>query len=107
MQPVSAIRRPNRLQRWRADSGLSQRRIATCSDEWREPGALRQRLHYCIYVYTIKMDISFDSAKSEENLLARGIPFELAAEFEWDGALIAEDLRKDYGERRFQALGLF
>jgi len=35
----------------------------------------------------------------------RGVPFELAAEFAWDGALV-EDLRKDYGERRFQALGL-
>ena len=52
------------------------------------------------------MDISFDSAKSEKNLLARGISFELAAEFEWDSALIVEDLRKHYGERRFQALGL-
>ena len=45
------------------------------------------------------MDISLDSAKSEKNLLARSISFELAAEFEWDGALIAEDLRKDNGER--------
>jgi uncharacterized DUF497 family protein len=26
------------------------------------------------------MDISFDSAKSEKNLLARGVSFELAAE---------------------------
>ena len=52
------------------------------------------------------MDISFDSAKSEKNVLVRGVPFELAAEFAWDGALIVEDLRKDYGERRFQALGL-
>jgi uncharacterized protein len=52
------------------------------------------------------MDISFDSAKSERNLLARGISFELAAGFEWDSALIVEDIRKDYGERRFQALGL-
>jgi uncharacterized DUF497 family protein len=50
--------------------------------------------------------ISFDSAKSEKNVLARGIPFELAAEFAWDSALIVEDLRKNYGERRFQALGL-
>ena len=52
------------------------------------------------------MDISFDSAKSEKNVLARGVPFDLAAQFAWDGALIVEDLRKDYGERRFQALGL-
>jgi uncharacterized DUF497 family protein len=34
----------------------------------------------------------------------RGVPFELAAEFAWDSALMVEDLRKDYGERRFQAL---
>ena len=52
------------------------------------------------------VDISFDSGKSEKNLLARGISFELATEFEWDSALIVEDIRKDYGERRFQALGL-
>jgi uncharacterized DUF497 family protein len=52
------------------------------------------------------MDISFDSAKSEKNVLVRGISFELAAGFEWVGALIVEDLRKDYCERRFQALGL-
>jgi uncharacterized DUF497 family protein len=52
------------------------------------------------------MHISFDSAKSAKNLLARGISFELAAEFEWDSALLVEDLRKDYGERRFQALPL-
>jgi uncharacterized protein len=52
------------------------------------------------------MDISFDSAKSEKNVLVRGISFELAAGFEWDSALLVEDLRKDYGERRFQALGL-
>jgi hypothetical protein len=39
-------------------------------------------------------------------VLVRGISFELAARFEWVGARIVEDLRKDYGERRFQALGL-
>ena len=37
---------------------------------------------------------------------ARGISFERAATFEWDTALIAEDTRRDYGERRFQALGV-
>jgi uncharacterized protein len=52
------------------------------------------------------VNISFDAAKSEKNVLARGIPFERAVEFAWDSALIIEDLRKDYGERRFQALGL-
>ena len=52
------------------------------------------------------MDVSFDSAKSERNLRERGISFELSAGFEWVSALIVEDLRRDYGERRFQALGL-
>ncbi|MBS0611978.1 MAG: BrnT family toxin [Proteobacteria bacterium] len=52
------------------------------------------------------MSITFDAAKNERNVAQRGISFELAEEFEWDGALIVEDMRKDYGERRFQALGL-
>lgn len=52
------------------------------------------------------MPISFDPRKNERNIAARGISFELADEFEWDGALVVEDTRKDYGERRFQALGL-
>ena len=50
-------------------------------------------------------EISFDPAKSARNALSRGLPFEAVADFEWDSALIAEDLRRDYGERRFQALG--
>jgi uncharacterized protein len=50
--------------------------------------------------------ISFDPAKNERNIAARGISFECAAAFEWDTALIVEDTRRDYGERRFQALGL-
>ena len=52
------------------------------------------------------MDIRFDPAKNERNIVERGISFELAAGFEWDGALIVEDRRKEYGEQRFQALGL-
>lgn len=52
------------------------------------------------------MAISFDPAKNERNIAARGISFERAAVFEWDTALIAEDTRRDYGERRFQALGV-
>lgn len=52
------------------------------------------------------MAISFDAAKNERNIATRGISFECAAAFEWDRALVAEDMRKDYGERRFQALGV-
>lgn len=40
----------------------------------------------------------------KRHLALRGIPFDLATAFEWDSALIGEDLRKDYCERRFQAL---
>jgi uncharacterized DUF497 family protein len=50
--------------------------------------------------------ISFDAVKNERNIATRGISFELAAGFEWDSALIIEDTRRDYGERRYQALGL-
>jgi uncharacterized DUF497 family protein len=50
--------------------------------------------------------ISFDPAKNERNIAERGISFDLAEEFQWDTALVVEDLRNDYGERRFQALGL-
>jgi uncharacterized DUF497 family protein len=51
-------------------------------------------------------DVSFDPAKNERNISSRGISFESAEQFEWDTALVAEDLRKEYGERRFLALGL-
>jgi hypothetical protein len=49
---------------------------------------------------------SFDPQKNERHIAQRGIPFEIVEDFEWDNALVVEDLRKDYGERRFQALGL-
>ncbi len=57
---------------------------------------------------TIKTtEITFDPAKSDANVRARGLPFSLVRdEFEWSSALVIEDTRKDYGERRFRALGL-
>jgi uncharacterized DUF497 family protein len=51
------------------------------------------------------LDISYDPSKSSANAAARGLPFETARDFEMAGALIAEDTRKAYPERRFQALG--
>jgi hypothetical protein len=50
-------------------------------------------------------DISFDPAKNERNIAIRGISFEVAEQFEWDTAIVVEDLRKEYGEQRFQAFG--
>ena len=52
------------------------------------------------------MPVTFDPAKSEHNQALRGLAFGLADSFEWDTALILEDARKDYAERRYQALGL-
>jgi len=49
---------------------------------------------------------SYDPAKSERNITLRGLSFELVSEFEWETSLIAEDIRKDYAEKRYQALGL-
>jgi len=51
------------------------------------------------------VDYSFDASKSERNLLIRGIDFASVVDFEWDSALISQDLRQDYAEHRFQALG--
>ena len=51
------------------------------------------------------MDITYDPVKSARNIALRGISFDRVAEFDWSGALVVEDNRKDYGEPRFQALG--
>ena len=51
------------------------------------------------------MLISHDPAKSERNEVERGLAFDMAEELDWSSALIVEDTRKDYEERRYQALG--
>ena len=51
-------------------------------------------------------DISFDQQKSLKNLAERGLPFDWVDELEWASALIHQDLRWDYGEPRYQVLGL-
>ncbi|MGK2897515.1 MAG: BrnT family toxin [Burkholderiaceae bacterium] len=43
---------------------------------------------------------------SQGRLATRGLPFRLALRMDWSTALVAEDSRKDYGEQRFQAMGL-
>jgi uncharacterized protein len=49
--------------------------------------------------------ISFDSVKNEANIELRQLAFTLVEELDWTSALIVEDERKDYGEKRFQVLG--
>jgi uncharacterized DUF497 family protein len=51
------------------------------------------------------MRLTFDPAKSSRNAQERGMPFDLVVDFDWSTALILEDTREDYRERRFQALG--
>jgi uncharacterized DUF497 family protein len=50
--------------------------------------------------------VEFDINKSEENRNLRGLPFDLVDQFEFDSALIIEDQRQNYGERRWLAIGL-
>ncbi len=52
------------------------------------------------------MYISFDPAKNERNIRERGLSFELAAEFEFETARVEVDLRREYSETRYVALGL-
>ena len=51
------------------------------------------------------MEVEFDPDKNERNIRERGLSFELAAEFDFESALIREDTRRDYGESRFRSLG--
>lgn len=58
----------------------------------------------CIYNLTIS--IIYDPEKNDANIRNRGLSFELVQQFDWDSVLVVEDDRYDYGEQRFQALGM-
>jgi len=51
------------------------------------------------------MEFEWNDAKNEANQRKHGIGFREAAEIFRGYVLEAEDLRRDYGERRFVALG--
>jgi uncharacterized DUF497 family protein len=51
--------------------------------------------------------ISFDPAKNERNIQERGLSFEQTVDFEFEDALVEIDSRKEYGETRYVALGLY
>ena len=51
------------------------------------------------------MDISYDHAKNARNITDRYLPFDRVAEFDFQSALLHEDVRKPYPERRFVAVG--
>jgi uncharacterized DUF497 family protein len=52
------------------------------------------------------MRITFDPAKNARNIAERGLPFQLVADLEWETAVIREDRRWDYGERRMRVSAL-
>ena len=51
------------------------------------------------------MRIEFNPAKNKANIQERGLDFELAADFDFDSALILPDTRKAYPELRYVAVG--
>ena len=53
------------------------------------------------------MEISFDPAKNEKNIHERGLSFERAVEFYFQGAIFLVDSRYNYEEIRYIAVGYF
>lgn len=51
------------------------------------------------------MKINYDPAKNIKNIKERSLSFKLAGEFNFESALVWQDIRNDYGELRFNALG--
>ena len=52
------------------------------------------------------MNYTFDPAKSAANVKKHGVFFAVAADFEWETALVDVDERHNYGEPRLIATGL-
>lgn len=52
------------------------------------------------------MRFEWDPAKSERNRRERGFDFDFATLAFEGPTLLSEDLRRDYGERRFRVLGI-
>ena len=51
------------------------------------------------------MEVTFDPVKNASNLRDCNLPFTLVEQLDWAAAVIEEDTRKAYGERRFRVLG--
>jgi uncharacterized protein len=52
------------------------------------------------------MEVSFDPTKNDRNIALRGLSFERAADFDFLGAVVLVDDRREYGETRLRAFGL-
>lgn len=51
------------------------------------------------------MKIFYDKDKNAANQLKHGIPLSLAAEMEWEAAIVWPDARREYGENRMAGIG--
>lgn len=51
------------------------------------------------------MQIEFDANKNERNIHERGLSFQRVADFNFDTAIVRQDVRKPYPEARFVAVG--
>jgi len=51
------------------------------------------------------MEYEYDPAKAISNLAKHEVSFEEALMFDWDSALVEDDVRFDYPEPRFKATG--
>jgi uncharacterized DUF497 family protein len=49
--------------------------------------------------------ITYDPFKNADNIELCGLPFDLIADLDWATAVIVEDVRRDYGERRYREFG--
>jgi len=52
------------------------------------------------------MKITFDPAKDEANQAKHGVSLALAVHLDWDGMLVVQDQRHDYGEDRYKGIAL-
>ena len=52
------------------------------------------------------MEFEWDDAKRQINLAKHGLDFADVEKLDWANAVIIPDLRRDYGEDRFQAFSL-
>ena len=51
------------------------------------------------------MEIIYDYSKNKRNLIERNLSFEEVIDFDFEGARLSIDERKDYGETRIRAIG--
>ena len=51
------------------------------------------------------MDITYDLDKNAKNIRDRGLSFDRAAEFDFETAIVVQDTRNTYSEKRYVATG--